>query len=822
MRRRRRLPVLLGTLLLALACTSVRGPSEPEGPVAPEPAADAPEAPLHLEERPEERVSPEPPLPRREGVSEAEPEPAPEPAVEAPPRWPAADGAGRVLLRVGLASDLARFDLPCCEGEVTLSVEGGTLTLPAPLTIEPAAGSVEVPEHRVQVSALRDELQAEALARRLAGRTGWAGDVRFDAASGLYRVRLGRFRDRAEADRARDRFAELGFGGAWVTQEGGALGAPALRVLSGERSFRVEGRWVAVESARSGGGTGDGLWIPAPDHRATTMLPHRGARGGALPGRYRGRLLVFLNGRGALNLVNELPLEEYLRGVVPRELGPELYPRIEALKAQAVAARTYALRHRGEFAREGFDLCAEPRCQVYGGVAAEHPLSDLAVAETEGQVLLHGDTLVEALYSATCGGHTEDAAVIFPWLEAPYLRGVPCPEGPPTRLAGSLPRGTPFPAGLTRRLVPAAADDPPPALQGRLESLARAAGLPSTGDRLRSLEAAEVRRYVRSAFDLVLEPDLLSPMEAPVEGPAERGERPGEVVQAVLREAAPGASAELGPDEVEWLVLGLARLLGLLRDEEARFRSLEDGVLTVVAPAVGAGGAGGERVERLELPGDLATFARGSGRGATRGALQGRHGRESGLAAAELELLPGDPVALYRWRGRLVAVVRDGAPGAPEPDAHPRRASRLRTWTRFRSDARLAQLVEERFPGLGFRGLEVVERGVSGRVGALRLLGSGGRNETVEGLAVRWILDLPDTRFEARRVAEPGREPGWLFTGGGWGHGVGMCQIGAYALAGRGLGYREILEHYYTGVRLGRVVVARPGPPRRGTARRSR
>ena len=675
-----------------------------------------------------------------------------------------ADAGAPVLIRVGLASDLPRLELPCCAAEVTLEVKGAPVRFPAPFTVEPAAGAVDVPVHRIQVAALRDELQARALGESVGSRTGWPADVLFDAASGLYRVRAGRFRERAAADAARRRLAELGFGGAWVIEEGGALTDPALRVRLAGRSYRVLGRWLALDPG-------------AGEETLAVSVPERS-------GRYRGRILVFLNDRGGLNLINELPVEEYLRGVVPRELGPELYPRLDALKAQAVAARTYALRHLGEFGLEGFDLCAEPRCQVYGGVAAEHPLSDRAVAETAGEVMLHGDELVEALYSATCGGHTEDARVVFPWLEASYLQGVPCPEAPPSRLAGSVPRGMPFPAALTRLLVPPlAAPAGPAALQERLETLAEAAGLPPTGDRLRSLERSEVRRYVRSAFDLALEPGLL------IEAGAEPEAAPTRVLPAVLREEDRGA---VSAEEGEWLLLGLARLLGLLREEEVRFRGLEGGALTVA----GSGGASGSgAVERVELGSGLATFASGAG----------------GLVASDLALLPGDPLTLYRWRDGLVAVAREGAAAAPAPDAHPRRASRLATWSRFRSDSRLAALVGERYPGLGFRGLEVVERGVSGRVGALRLLGEGGRSELVEGLAVRWTLDLPDTRFEMRRVAEPsskwGREPGWEFTGGGWGHGVGMCQIGAFALAGRGLDYREILEHFYTGVRLGRVVV---------------
>jgi stage II sporulation protein D len=709
---------------------------------------------------PPERVAPEAPLPLPEEGADAPAPSASAPPADEPPRWPANVEDGRVLVRVGLASDLARYELPCCEGEVTISVDGESVTLRPPLDVEPAAAGVAAPERRLQVAALRDEGQAETLSRDLSARTGWPADVRFDASSGLYRVRVGRFATEPEVEAGRRRVAGLGFGSAWPVEEGGTLTEPAMRVRSGERSFRVHGRWLAVRPTEGGG-------LPVSTYQRS--------------GRFRGRLLLFLNARGSLNLVNELPLEEYLRGVVPRELGPELYPRLEALKAQAVAARTYTLRHLGEFAGEGFDICAEPRCQVYGGMAAEHPLSDRAVTETEGEILVAGDEIVEALYSATCGGHTEDARTVFPWLDASYLRGVPCPEGDAVRLAGVVAAGTPFPDGLIGRLVPAPGSARGrEALQERLEVLARTAGLPATGDRLHSLEREEVRRYVRSVFDMVLEPSLLVEPGVHRSGAGPDGDAAG--VRRV-------ASERVSDREAEWLMLGLARVLGLMEEEEVRFRAVEHGSLVVA----GGSGGGSTDVRRLELPSDLATFARTPAAG----------GGES--AAAELALLPGDALVLYRWRGRLAAVVRDGGPDAPRPDSHPARASRFRTWTRFRSDGELARLVAERYPGLGFRGLEVLERGVSGRVGRLRILGDGGRSEVVEGLAVRWTLDLPDTRFEARRATGPGRAPGWSFTGGGWGHGVGMCQIGAYTLAGRGSSYREILEHYYTGARLGRA-----------------
>ena len=96
---------------------------------------------------------------------------------------------------------------------------------------------------------------------------------------------------------------------------------------------------------------------------------------------YRGDLVLFVNPRGDFNVINQVALDDYLRGVLPKEMGPELYPQLEALKAQAIAARTYALHNLGEFADEGYDICATPRCQVYGGKSSEHPMSDRAVLE---------------------------------------------------------------------------------------------------------------------------------------------------------------------------------------------------------------------------------------------------------------------------------------------------------------------------------------------------------------------------------------------------------------------------------------------------------
>lgn len=138
---------------------------------------------------------------------------------------------------------------------------------------------------------------------------------------------------------------------------------------------------------------------------------------------YRGAAEVMRNGRGTLAGINELPMEEYLYGVVPRELGPVQYPEAEAQKAQAVAARTYAHANLGKRWSEGFDLGATVSDQVYGGVAAEHSVSTAAVNATAGIVATYGGALVNALFYATSGGRTSHSEDVFSAAE-PYLRSV--------------------------------------------------------------------------------------------------------------------------------------------------------------------------------------------------------------------------------------------------------------------------------------------------------------------------------------------------------------------------------------------------------------
>ena len=137
---------------------------------------------------------------------------------------------------------------------------------------------------------------------------------------------------------------------------------------------------------------------------------------------YRGRLEIRPDRTGGLEAVNVVDVETYLRGVVPSEMRAD-FPR-EALKTQAVAARTATMMFAGRHRSDGFDLCNTEHCQVYGGATSEGPVADRAVQETRGQALTYQGRLAKTYYSAICGGHTESNHAIWGDDELPYLRGV--------------------------------------------------------------------------------------------------------------------------------------------------------------------------------------------------------------------------------------------------------------------------------------------------------------------------------------------------------------------------------------------------------------
>jgi SpoIID/LytB domain protein len=141
-------------------------------------------------------------------------------------------------------------------------------------------------------------------------------------------------------------------------------------------------------------------------------------------GPYRGSLVFRPDGSGGVQTVNALGLDDYVRGVISAEM-PAGWSS-EALKAQAVAARTYAITT--DVAGSTYDLYPDTRSQMYRGISAEQPSTDAAVAATRGQVVTYNGLPVVTYFFNSSGGHTENIENVWPGATPePWLRGVPDP-----------------------------------------------------------------------------------------------------------------------------------------------------------------------------------------------------------------------------------------------------------------------------------------------------------------------------------------------------------------------------------------------------------
>lgn len=415
---------------------------------------------------------------------------------------------------------------------------------------------------------------------------------------------------------------------------------------------------------------------------------------------YRGLLEVRPAEAGKVTVVNVVGLEDYLRGVVPNELSPSAFPQIEALKAQAVAARTYALAHLGDYASKGYDVCATPACQVYRGEGSEHPLTDRAVEETRGVVATWRGRPIRAFYTSTCGGHTEEGGAIFD-DDAPYLRGVVCQPERASRHAVRTTAPLPDLPGETARDV----------------ALLEALGVIGAGE----ADPARLRDVARLA-------------------------------DAVERAGAPGL--------VDGEVAGLA-----------------DGTLSVLH---------GEAADSHVLDPAVRLFRD----------QDGVH-----EATAELALSVGDRVVYVEREGRVVYLEAERRARGAAADY----ASRHYRWERRLTPSDVARSLA-RYGSVG-RVRDIVPKrvGVSGRVVELDVVGSEGELE-LKGLQVRWGLGLRENLFVIdRERGTRGEVERFVIAGKGWGHGVGLCQVGAFGMAQAGSTFEQILKHYYTGIRLSRA-----------------
>ena len=187
---------------------------------------------------------------------------------------------------------------------------------------------------------------------------------------------------------------------------------------------RMEGARARVSSHGAGAGwelelvPGDTLWLSCAPGDPCREMAWRGRT-------WRGQFKLFLNPRGKLTLASRLPLETYLLGVVPGEIGQLGDGLIEAGRAQAVAARSYTLFYLGRRAAEGFDVYGTVEDQMYVSIEGERPLATQVVKSTSGELALWNGQPIRANYYSTCGGITADVWEAWPAEPTPYLTGHP-------------------------------------------------------------------------------------------------------------------------------------------------------------------------------------------------------------------------------------------------------------------------------------------------------------------------------------------------------------------------------------------------------------
>lgn len=280
-------------------------------------------------------------------------------------------------------------------GATLLSGTGGTVVV----TLE--SGSTSETRYRLQVMCAGDAAVAARKAQAEA-----AGHPTYTEAvpsAGCTRLYIGSFPSTASFSVRNTYRNQLIAAGLAATDSFWRL----VTIVTGSTAYRVQGSAGTATS-------------PNP-----VVLTGAGGVVGIAGVRYRGAAEVRRNASGALAGINELPIEQYLYGVVPRELPPTVWDQLEAQKAQAVAARTYALSGLGKRAADGYDLLATTSDQVYGGLDAEHPLSTQAVDETAGVVATYQGALIQALFSSTSGGWSAANEEAFSSAPIAYLRGGP-------------------------------------------------------------------------------------------------------------------------------------------------------------------------------------------------------------------------------------------------------------------------------------------------------------------------------------------------------------------------------------------------------------
>ncbi|HEX9161096.1 MAG TPA: SpoIID/LytB domain-containing protein [Thermoanaerobaculia bacterium] len=697
------------------------------------------------------------------------------PASASPNRLTPVATAARAIkeprIRVGLLSDQPGVSFArvpdgyyvICDAGPAIIRRGFTVT--APLAGAPA-------HYGVQVTSVSDLTSVNAFVEKFQRDTGQHADVVFDPAAGAYRVIVGDFPDPGAAGSMKTDLGQRGYTGEM----------PVVRRASTATFDKVHK--IVDDEGEESTLRGDSILIlPVSSHTLTIA---------GQP--YRGAARLFINPRGLLNVINELNLEDYLFGVVPAEMGPAIFDEIEALKSQAVAARTYAVRNMRNFATEGYDICPGPACQAYKGFSGENALSTQAVNDTAGLIITYGGKPIDALYTSTCGGETSDLGTMFPGRNEPYLKRARCVELDMVTLAGRADSGllteqegsarlfaalaalpdqpATWAAGDVERAVLAAqrltgareTDIPKPSSSRRGDVLRYLAAVMRIDDKARITTLPEDRRYF---FPRTGTPDDQAYLAAAFL--MKFGVLPAQDIDRI------DLSAAMPHEELYALLSSWLREHSAVQDATGKILTLNGRAVTLKAEG---------KTQSFTLPAGIPIFRRLGDR------LQ---------EYANVPVMLGDRAFIYfGYDKRPVAMIVQGNLDGASFD----RTSSFANWTRsYRADE-LVPVINRRNPIQQLIDIRPVTIDASQRVAELEVTAEGGRKFMLRGLPVRWSLNVPDNLFTYDKTKDPDGVDRYTFFGKGWGHGTGFCQVGSYGMAFRGAKFDEILKHYYTDVEI--------------------
>ena len=700
----------------------------------------------------------------------------------------------------------------------------------SPLNSVSAPLTSSEPSLRLQIVGLASRSEAEERSRDVREVIGEDPQVVYDADRKTWCLIVGPGRPRIELDELRARLEDAGFDVAVVPATGAPSPDGSSLVVKGRSPqsptttsrvtvannvrpvsrLSMPSREVVAFAASAGRlfSSSAPVTFASDDEKTPVRFNDRP---------YRGRIEVFANTRGALTVVNVLGLEDYVKGVVPNELSAGGFPQLEAHKAQAIAARTYALRNRGQFSSQGYDLLPTTRSQVYRGLTSENSLSSRAVDETRGLIATYDGEPINALYTSTCGGRTEDSENIFNDSVA-YLKGRECAAEGRAALAAFVIKTTREPAELKEEEnVPVARDVALLSLQnfGPLRT--------KVTDSWASAEApaSEVRSWLASVSRLThqIAPTITEDVNRP---PAFATA----LSTAVFGESR--GSTLLNDADVEYLLAirdagdvpapNRADVAFLIRD--GYLPVLPDATLRPREPLSRARAL--HSIARILEARGLLQLQKGNSRPTSEdnlvlrsvkgkdvpvkisgGVFLFRQIGENVYPVRSVALVGGEPVVFHvNATGEVDYLEVRPAPNGAAAD----RFSPFTNWTTELSVNQVQARLGRYTGGIGsLTDVRVVSRGRSRRAIDLEVVGSNGTAH-VRGGRIRSALGLREQLFVIERnYDENGRVTGFTFLGRGWGHGVGMCQVGAYGLARQGFTYEQILKAYYTGIELTRI-----------------